>query len=43
MTNANHKGIIHLKIYLGHHFALLGKVCNRLQHPVSIQQGQQII
>lgn len=31
------------KIDLDDHFALLGKVCNSLQHPVSIQHGQQIV
>lgn len=43
MTNANLENTLLIKTDLGHHFALLGKVCNSLQHPVSIQQGQQII
>lgn len=32
-----------LNICLEEHFALLGKVCNGLQHPVTVEQGQQVV
>lgn len=35
--------LLQTKTDLGHHFALLGKVCHGLQHPVRIEQGQHII
>lgn len=32
-----------LNICLEEHFALLGKVRNGLQHPVTVEQGQQVV